>query len=386
MKLEVILISSVLVLLPAGLLAPADDHKGKVHTQRVERTVSADSSVTVSLCVKSGSITVRGWDKNQVLARSSDVSQIELKRADVPNQSGPATRLTVLMLDRAEGHRETNDCQAFGDVELMVPKGASVHVQTGDGAIDISAVASVYAKSQTGDIEVNGASQSVEALSFSSDVSVKNSSGRMSLRSVGGSVTARGLHPADSGDCFEASTISGEIELEGVSHSQISARTVNGEVHFTGPLAHGGHYTFNTTTGDVTLTLPSDASFRLNARVSQDAEITSDFPLTLKTETSIATPARRSGSIEYSAREVAPAKPARPATTPARPTITPARPATTDVPQPVVVNVEQSVKIKAKPIEIKVIYMSRRVTAVHGTGDASINVVSFSGSLHLEQN
>jgi hypothetical protein len=213
----------------------------------------------------------------------------------------------------------------------------------------------------------------VEAISFTSDVSVKDSSGRISLKSVGGSVTASGLHPADADDCFEASTISGGVEIDGVSHSQISARTVNGEVHFTGPLAHGGHYTFNTTTGDITLTLPSDASFRLNARVSQDAEITSDFPLTLKTETSIATPVKRSGSIEYSAKEAAPAKPARSATT--------------AVPRPVAVNVEQHAKIiKANPVEFTAIYMSRRVTAVHGTGDASINVVSFGGSLHLEQN
>ena len=292
MKLRIILISFVFMLSPAGILAHADDHKDKVHAQQIERSVPADSSVTVSLCVKSGSITVRGWDKNQVQARSSDVRQIELKRGDGPEQSGPATKLTVLMVDRADAHSETSDCQAFGDIELMVPTGASVHVQTGDGAINISEVASVYAKSQTGDIDVEGASQSVEAVSFSSDVSIKDSSGRMALRSVGGSVTATGLRPGDADDCFDASTISGDIEIQGVSHSQISARTVNGEVHFTGPLVHAGQYIFNTTTGDVTLALPADASFRLNARVSEEAEITSDFPLTLKIERSSATSAR----------------------------------------------------------------------------------------------
>jgi hypothetical protein len=373
MKLRVILFSFLLVLLLAGVRAHADDRKSKVRAQQIERSVAADPSVTVSLCVKSGSITVRGWEKNQVLARSSDVSQLELKREDGPNASGPAIKLTVLMVDRADAHQETNDCQAFGDVELMVPSGASVHVQTGEGAINISEVASVYAKSQTGDIEVEHASQSVEAVSFSSDLSIKDSSGRISLKSVGGSVTAAGLRPGDADDCFDASTISGDIELEGVSHPQISARTVNGEVHFAGPLAHAGQYTFNTTTGDVTLTLPSDASFRLNARVSQDAEITSDFPLTLKVETSTATPPKPpSVSTELPTKQTAPAQPAQPTTT-----------ADTE---PVVVGVGPNVKmIKVNPVLSRSGYISRRVSAVHGTGDARINVVSFSGSVHLQE-
>ncbi|MFN2516692.1 MAG: DUF4097 domain-containing protein [Pyrinomonadaceae bacterium] len=367
--------SFVIVLSPSGVMAHAGDHEDKVHAQQIERSVPADSSVTVSLCVKSGSISVRGWDKNQVQARSGDVSQIELKRGDGLDQSGPATKLTVLMVDRADAHSESNDCQAFGDIELMVPIGASVHVQTGDGTINISEVASVYAKSQTGDIDVEGASQSVEAVSFSSDVSIKDSSGRMALRSVGGNVTARGLRPGDSDDCFDASTISGDIEIQGVSYSQISARTVNGQVNFAGPLVHAGQYTFNTTTGDVTLTLPAEASFRMNARVSEDAGITSDFPVTLKIETSSFTPAKPS-----SIPKMFPAKPAARAQTVRQP-----QPATAPLPEPVVIGVEPNVKIiKVNPVVPRG-YLSRRVTAVHGTGAARINVVSFGGSIHLQK-
>lgn len=376
MKLKVILLSFVLMLAPAGVRAHDDDHKDKVHVQKIERSVEADSAVTVALCVRSGSITVRGWDKNQVLARSSDVTELELKRGDGPNESGPATKLTVLMVERTDAHRATNDCQAFGDVELMVPRGASVHVQTGDGEINISEVASVYAKSQTGTIEIERASQSVEAVSFSSDVSVKDSTGRISLKSVGGDLRATGLRPADGDDCFDASTISGDIEFEGVSHSLISARTVNGEVHFAGPLAHAGQYTFNTTTGDVNLTLPPDASFRLIARISQDAEITSDFPLTLKIETSTATSVKSySVSTEVPTKQAASVQPAQPA-----------QPAAAAEPEPVAIGVEQNGKIiRVNPVVVKAGYISRRVSAVHGTGDARINVVTFSGSVHLQK-
>src|SRR2546426_942004 len=219
MKFRVVLISFLLILLLAGALAHADGRKDKVHAQKVERTVAADPSVTVSLCVMSGTITIRGWNKNEVVARSSDVSQVELRRVDATNQSGPARKVTVLMADKEADQRQTNDCQAFGDVELMVPRGASVYVQTGDGTINTVEVASVYARSQTGDIEVEKASRSVEAVSFSGDVSISDSTGRIGLRSVGGCVTARNLRPNDSNDCFEASTVSGDIELNQVAHA-----------------------------------------------------------------------------------------------------------------------------------------------------------------------
>ncbi|MFN2493882.1 MAG: DUF4097 domain-containing protein [Pyrinomonadaceae bacterium] len=363
MKFRVFLISLLIIILPVVALAGVERRKDKperARVQRVEQTMAVDPLVTVSLCIVSGSISVHGWNKNEVLARSSDVKQIRLTR---PDGSGgpPATRLTVLMGDpKDEG--SPDDCQAFGDVEMMVPNGALVHVQTGDGSINISEVASVYAKSQTGDIEVTQASKSVEAVSFSGDVWVRDSTGRMVLKSVGGSLTATGARPADSSDFIQATTVSGDIELDQTTHAFVTARSVNGEVHYAGPLSKGGQYAFNTTKGDITLSLPAETSFRLNARVSQDADVTSDFPVTLKIEPSKTMVAPRiSSEPEYPPKQV---------------------PAPPQPPQPSVAGVETKKVSKVKPVTIKA-YTSRRVTAVHGSGNAIINVVSFAGSLRL---
>ena len=373
MKSKITLTIFLLLLQPAGVIARVPDRKDKMPGQQIERTVAADSAVTVSLCLMSGSVTVHGWDRNEVLARSSHVNQIELKRVDGPNQSGPARKLTVLLEDKGEDRRGEDDCQAFGDVELMIPRGASVYVQTGDGAINVFEVAAVYARSQSGDIEVEKASRSVEAAGFSSDIAVKDSTGRVSLKSVGGSVTASGLSANDAADSFEASTISGEIKLDAVAHSLVNVRTVNGNVHLAGPLARAGQYTFNTTRGDVTLSLPSDASFQLNARLSKEAEITSDFPLTPKTEATTA---------------IAPAKPLPPPVALPKTETGSTRPAApTHQSASVVITVEPDVTIvKDSALVFKAIYTSRRVTAIHSTGDAMINVVSFSGSLRLQKN
>jgi DUF4097 and DUF4098 domain-containing protein YvlB len=369
MKLRILFIGLVIALSASGVMAGDDYSKDKARTQQVERSIAADPAVTVSVCVMSGNINVHGWDKLEVRARSSQISPAELRRADLIKLSGPATKLEVVMVNKGENARPADNCQVEGDVDLMVPRGASVYVQTGEGSIRISEVASIYARSQIGNIAIEKAKRSVEAISFSGDVSLNDSEGRVSLRSVGGLVDAAHVGPSDAGDRFEASTISGEVELLEISHRQTNVRTGNGNVHFVGPLVEGGTYVFNTTSGDVTLSLPSDASFRLNARVAADKDITTDFPLTLTSVTSMSGMQHKEGAkpVEASTgkREAIPPLPPDP---------------------PMVVIVDPKVKVEVRPVIVTKAYMSRRVTAIRGTGASTINVASFSGTLHLEEN
>jgi DUF4097 and DUF4098 domain-containing protein YvlB len=363
MKFKVVIIS-FLFLLPAGF-ANADGHRAKSGTQKIERSIATLPTVAVSLCVDSGDVTVRGWDKSEVLARSSEVARIEFKSAKVGSQPG-AAKVLVWLGDNDEGHEEKGGCHAFGDVELMVPRGASLYLQTGDGTIDVGDVASVFARSETGDISIKKATRSVEAISFSGGLSVENSTGRVSLKSVSGVVSVNNLRANDQNDCFEASTISGDIELDDVGHQLVSVKTANGKIDLTGPLAHQGRYTFNTTSSDVTLSLPANASFRLNARVARDREVTSDFPLTLTIED----PVHVIGS--------------KPALAPAEPAHEPVPKAAAEPKEPVLVVVDPKNKvIKVKPVIVKTMYSLRRINAVHGSGDALITVASFSGTIHL---
>jgi hypothetical protein len=362
MKFKLVIISLLLLLMP-GVPAYAEGHGGGSGTQKIERSIAAMPTVAVSLCVDSGDVTVRGWDKNEVFARSSEVGRIELKRADMGTQSGGASKVLVWLADKNEGQDEKSGCHAFGDVELMVPRGASLYLQTGEGTIDVGDVVSIFARSETGDISIHKASRSVEAISFSGDISVENSSGRMAMKSVSGVITAANLRANDQNDCFEASTISGDIQLDKVGHQLVTVKTANGNIGVSGPLAPQGQYTFNTTSSDVTLSLPANASFRMNARVARDREITSDFPLTL--------------TIEDPAHVIA------------KKTAPPAPPEPTPQPMPdpkdrVVVVVDPDIKVKVKPVIVKNIYSLRRINAVHGSGDALITIASFSGTIFLK--
>lgn len=354
-------LKSILVLAASAGFVFAGGERGKSGTQKVERSIAATPAVAVKLCVNSGDVTVRGWNKNEVLARSTEVSNIELKRADAGNLNGAAAKLTVWLSDRTEGQPEKNGCQAFGDVQLMVPHGASVYLQTGDGAIDVAEVSAVYARSQTGEIAIRSASHWIEAVSFSGEVAVENSTGRVLMKSVSGMLTASNLRPNDANDCFEAATISGDIELEKVAHNPVTVKTANGKINLSGPLAPQGRYTFNTTTSDVTLNLPANASFKLNARVARDREITSDFPLSITIEDPLPVISKKMEGM------VVPAKPDS---------------------QAIIVEIDPKNKVTkvrpvVDPVVVKQVYSLRRITAVHGSADALINVSSFGGTIHL---
>jgi len=344
--------------------------------QKVERTIAVDPAVTVSLCVTSGNITVRGWDRNEVTARSADPVQIELRKPE-EMPAGSVKKLEIVVFNKAETGKPQGKCQAYSDLDLNVPKGATVLVQTRDGDISIGEVASAYAGTQNGDIEVQQISRSIEVGSIGGSICLKDSTGRVSVSSAGGSIDAANLRPVETGDSLEVVTTSGDINLTNVTHKDINTKTVSGNLTLTGPLAAAGRYWFNSFSGDVTLALPANASFKLMAKVSENGEIITDFPLTL-TQVSAAATAESSTPVAIAETPEAP--------------VTPAPPAKADhsgsTPKPAPA---PAVKVHVKPVIVvtpspKIAFSMRRITGVHGSGDATISVASFSGTLRLEQN
>lgn len=324
-------------------------------SEKTERSAAVQPQATITLCVMSGMITVKGWDKNEVHARSIDADQLELRRIDkTKDVSTPASRIDVMVFDEPNMKR---DCQARADVELEVPKGATVQVQTREGDIHIIGVAAVYAGSQNGDITIERASKLVEAGSVGGSISLSDSTGRINLSSAGGGVEVANVRAMDPEDSFEVGTVSGDIQLESVGNARVTAKTVNGTVTMNGPLAKAGQYGFTTMSGDVVLNLPSNASFKLNAKVSDRSEIDSDFKLKPMVEVTPAPPAPKpQPSAQSTPKGPGPAK--------AGPVVAP---------------------VVVKPPIVAVPYVLRRINAICGDGDATISVASFGGTLRLKK-
>ena len=351
-------------------------------SQATEKTIAADSKVSVALCVLAGNVEVQAWDRNEVMARSSEGARIEFRRDGV--EGTPAARVQIVVTDQDDTLRTKRGCQASSDIELRVPRGATVQVQSREGNINISGVATAYAGSQNGDINLERVSRVIEVGTLGGSVSVNDSTGRMDLNSIGGNVVISNVRPVDLDDVLEITSVSGDLELDRAAHGQINLRTVNGNMRMSGPLTKGGRYGINTMSGDVTLALPADASFHLHAKISTHADIITDFPLTLLTEDLIGPPGM-SEPPESPSSVNAPEPPKTPiAATPSKknpPTHGP-----TPSPAPAVIKAKPAHKVKIKP-EDKMVFPAtlRRLNAVCGSGDVLISLASFSGSVHLQK-
>lgn len=258
-----------------------------------EKTAAAAPNVIVTLSALSGSITVRGWDQQQVRVQTNDEKRIELQRRDGAKGDSPATRLQVLFYDSDEDRDESEgeECGGSTDIKMDVPRGANVVLKTQEGDIDVSDVAEVHAASSNGDISLRRVARAVEASSMSGDVTLRDAGGHVRLNSISGSIEAINVSASDAGDFIQAKTVSGDVTLEGIGPARVEAKTISGQLNMTGQLAPGGHYDFNTTSGDITLTLPENASFKVDAQVFTAGEISTNFPLKLAGKMPGSTPA-----------------------------------------------------------------------------------------------
>ena len=318
-----------MVALATGALASPDKHPRT--GSEIERVVAADPGVVLTVCSVSGDISVHGWDRSQVRARSRDAGEIEFKRPAGVADSVAAKELTVLIGDQMRGR--AGSCLLNGNIELDVPRGASVRLRTQNGDIQVIDVATVSAKTQSGKVELDGVKLSAEASTIGGRISLRDSAGSARLSSVGGDVEVRRA----GGDTFAATSVGGDITMDQTSYRDLKISTVDGALNLSGALTAGGHYQFKTISGNVSLALPADSSFRLDAKLSRGTQLVNDFAL-------------------------------RPTAEPDRSPPQPPRPPTKRV----------------APDDPET-YGMQHVNGVYGTGDASISVSSFTGAIYVRK-
>lgn len=282
-KLLQLLFTIAALLLSVSLVfaqKPDKDKEDKEDEQESVRTIAADQGIVITLCVESGNIVVIGGDKREVSVTSEDSSRVSLRPAKGTNASGPATRLEVVVTNSPKvGHQAFGECRGTSNMDLEVPRGATLYVTTRDGDIEVSNVSEVRAETSAGSINLQGIAKAVEAATVSGDISLEESNGRLRLRSISGNIDVIRAKMVESNDFLFAKTISGDVRLEQIAQPQVDADTITGELTLTGLLVQGGSYDFKTVTGDVTLYLPDSVSFEVTAKVSQGGEVITDFPL-----------------------------------------------------------------------------------------------------------
>ncbi len=339
--------------------ADRERHDADAAGAPVERTSAADAQAVVTLCLSQGDVLVRGWDKAEVRARAEGAGNVRL----VTPNAQPAPRVEVLIADNKDDEPDSGDCGSAEQVELMVPRGATVNVRTHNGHVDISDVSDARVEALSGDVDVRRVTKAVLVSCLSGDVSVSDVSGPVRAVTVSGSVEARNARSLAAGDGFEAKSTSGDVTIENVKHTQVVAAAVSGNLLYTGALARGGAYDFKTISGEVTMEIPADSSFTLHAKVVVSGDIDTDFP--------VRTAAGGAATGSPSAQPAQPAQPAAPAT-----------PQPGGEPWPLS---PRPVRVKPGKVKVPKGPEQARLDGTVGSGDATVNMTSFSGSLHLRK-
>jgi hypothetical protein len=245
-----------------------------------QQSVPAAADATVTLCVESGNVTVRGWDRKEVRASAAASARIELRRSEAGSDQSPSSRVEVLTMGADETATALGCSHAGGAITLDVPRGSFVQVRSYGGRIEVANVAGAQVETVSGDLTLSGVTKSVDATTADGAISLRASKGRVRLVTISGRIEASDVGAAEAGDSFSAKTTTGDISLTRVAHAQVEATTSNGNITLSGALARGGLYTLRSqTAGGVTVSLPEDSSFLVRARVAAGGEIETDFPI-----------------------------------------------------------------------------------------------------------
>jgi DUF4097 and DUF4098 domain-containing protein YvlB len=261
-----------------GAAAPQEDRRGDQASETVTKTFALGTDGAFDLTNFSGDVVVTGAEGREVhvqavkrvrSSRDDSHSLLEQIRIEASETPGRVEMRTVFA--RSKG------VKASVDYTVKVPIGTAVALRSLAGDVKVIKVnGDVQIETANGDIHAQGTPRLVRVKTLSGDVAVDDagSPGALSASTISGDVVARRVTARS----MELVTVSGSLRLEDASCDRAEMRTVNGDVYFRGPLAHGGRYEFNTHAGDVVLTISGKTGFELNARTFS-GDVTSDLPL-----------------------------------------------------------------------------------------------------------
>ena len=179
------------------------------------KTFSVSGAPRITLSTFDGQVTVRGWDKPEVTynATKGAADEETLKQISIQSQQqGDAISINTV---------NTEDVNGRVNFELYVPRQSTLHVSSGDGALNLEGV--------TGQITLRSGDGPIEVANGGGQLQVNTGDGLIRVIKFEGQVDAR------TGD--------GPIALDG-NFNGVSARTGDGEITLSVPA--GSSFTIET--------------------------------------------------------------------------------------------------------------------------------------------
>jgi DUF4097 and DUF4098 domain-containing protein YvlB len=209
----------------------------------VSRTVAADANGEVEISNVSGTVDVRGWDRNEVQVTGHLGDDVE--RLDVESSGGHT--LVKVVLPR--GHNSDGEAA----IEVRVPKGSTVEVGAVSADITSKGVLGTQRlKTVSGEVTADIAGDDSEVRSVSGDVTVRGTGKPISLRvsSVSGS-----LDLINGAGKLDVVTVSGDARVNMGETTEVRGRTTSGDLEVNAKLARDGRVDVEGVSGEITLHL-----------------------------------------------------------------------------------------------------------------------------------
>ena len=225
----------ILAVLPMAALAGGGAVDRKV-------TATADGEVVISNV--SGTVDVRGWDRNevQVTGHLDD----DVQRLDVESSGG---RTTIKVIVPRGG---SNDSSAV--LEVQVPRMSTVEVSAVSADVSSRGVLGTQRlKSVSGEITADVAGSDSEIRTVSGDLTVRGSGKPISLRvsSVSGS-----LDLSNGAGKLDVVTVSGDARVQMGEATEVRGRTTSGNLDLRARIARDARVELEAVSGDLTIRVP----------------------------------------------------------------------------------------------------------------------------------
>ena len=209
----------------------------------INKLTAADPAGTVEISNTAGSVTVTGWDRNEVEVTGElgdGTERLDFTKGD------KITRIKVVLPNRSFNVDDT-------DLIVKVPSGSLVSVNTVSADIGVQAVRGTQRlQSVSGDLRTETSGEDLECRTVSGDVIIAGSGrkGLVSITTVSGNATATRIAGEVNG-----STVSGDFTLGVGEATRSRLRSTSGNLTLQGSLAPDARIDIESISGDVRLDL-----------------------------------------------------------------------------------------------------------------------------------
>jgi DUF4097 and DUF4098 domain-containing protein YvlB len=239
----------------------------------------------------SGDIKIVSWEGTQAeMVAVKTGPDDQLKVVDVAIDAQPS-RLDVRTVYPKGGNNRVSV-----SYDLKVPRNVNLDsINSVSGNMIMADIdGRVVGRTVSGDVQVQRIGQGASLESVSGGVKATDVNGRVSMQSVSGSAVALnikgdltaksvsgGVQINQAAGYIQAESVSGGVTINGGYGSGLKASSVSGEISFEGKLNSNGRYELKSHSGKVTIAVPGDSAFALQASTFSGS-IQSDFDIKVR--------------------------------------------------------------------------------------------------------